>query len=200
MSGSRRTAGCASGFGRSTHEVKGRYGSPRVHQELRALGIPCGKHRVARLMRAEGLRAKSTPRCRVTTQSDHAERVAPNVLARQFGVETAGAPDRVWVADLTYIATREGWLYLAVMLDLATRRVVGWALRTRVDQELALARAPHGPHASRRARRRASFRSRRAVREWRLSSAPPLGRLYAEHESGGELLGQRGRREASLRH
>ncbi len=121
------------------HEVKGRYGSPRVHQELRAVGLPCGKHCVARLMRAEGLRAKSTPRCRVTTQSDHTARVAPNVLARQFGVETAGAPDRVWVADLTYVATREGWLYLAVVLDLATRRVVGWALRTRVDQELALA-------------------------------------------------------------
>jgi transposase InsO family protein len=119
--------------------VRGRYGSPRVHQELLALGIPCGKHRVARLMRAEGLHAKSPPRYRVTTQSDHAERVAPNVLARQFAVAHAGAPDRVWVADLTYIATREGWLYLAVILDLATRRVVGWALRPRVDQELALA-------------------------------------------------------------
>ena len=119
--------------------VRGRYGSPRVHQELRALGMPCGKHRVARLMRAEGLRAKSTPRFRVTTRSDHAARVAPNVLARQFRVAPGQAPDRVWVADLTYLATREGWLYLAVILDLATRRVVGWALRTRLDQELALA-------------------------------------------------------------
>ena len=119
-------------------EVQGRYGSPRVHQELRALGIACGKHRVARLMRAGGLRAKSTPRFRVTTQSDHGERVAANVLARQFAVERAGAPNRVWVADLTYIATREGWLYLAVILDLASRRVVGWALRTRLDHELAL--------------------------------------------------------------
>lgn len=120
-------------------EVKGRYGSPRVHQELRALGIPCGRHRVARLMRAHALRAKSTPRYRVTTQSDHGERIAPNVLDRQFAVASAGAPDQVWVADLTYIATREGWLYLAVILDLATRRVVGWALRTRLDAELALA-------------------------------------------------------------
>jgi putative transposase len=119
-------------------EVQGRYGSPRVHQELRALGIACGKHRVARLMRVEGLRAKSPPRFRVTTQSDHAERIAPNVLARQFGVATAAAPNRVWAADLTYIPTREGWLYLAVILDLASRRVVGWALRTRVDHELAL--------------------------------------------------------------
>lgn len=120
------------------HEVQGRYGSPRVHQELRALGIPCGKHRVARLMRADGLTAKSAPRFRVTTQSDHAERVAPNVLNREFAVETAARPDRIWVADLTYILTREGWLYLAVILDLATRRVVGWALRTRLDHELAL--------------------------------------------------------------
>jgi putative transposase len=119
-------------------EVQGRYGSPRVHQELRALGIPCGKHRVARLMRAHGLRAKSAPRFRVTTQSDHGERLAPNVLDRQFAVASAGAPDQVWVADLTYIATREGWLYLAVILDLATRRVVGWALRTRLEHELAL--------------------------------------------------------------
>jgi putative transposase len=124
---------------RQIHQaVKGRYGSPRVHQELRALGIPCGKHRVARLMRADGLQAKSTPRFRVTTQSDHAAPMAPNVLARQFAVHTAAAPDRVWAADLTYIPTREGWLYLAVILDLATRRVVGWALRTRLDHELAL--------------------------------------------------------------
>jgi putative transposase len=120
-------------------EVHGRYGSPRVHQELRALGIPCGKHRVARLMRAAGLRAKSAPRYCVTTQSDHAAPVAANVLNRQFAVQTVTAPNRVWAADLTYIPTREGWLYLAVILDLASRRVVGWALRTRVDHELALA-------------------------------------------------------------
>jgi transposase InsO family protein len=90
-------------------------------------------------MRAAGLRAKSPPRFRVTTQSDHAAPVAPNVLDRQFAVASAAAPDRVWAADLTYILTREGWLYLAVILDLASRRVVGWALRTRLDHELALA-------------------------------------------------------------
>jgi putative transposase len=123
-------------------EVRGRYGSPRVHQELRALGIRCGKHRVARLMRAEGLTAKSTPRFRATTQSDHAAPVAPNVLNRQFTVAATPGADRVWTrvwaADLTYIPTRDGWLYLAVILDLASRRVVGWALRTRLDHELAL--------------------------------------------------------------
>jgi transposase InsO family protein len=119
-------------------EVKGRYGSPRVHQELKALGIPCGKHRVARLMRADGLRAKSTLRFRVTTQADPTQPVAPNVLKRQFAVTATPAVNRVWAADITYLPTREGWLYLAVILDLASRRVVGWSLRTRLDHELAL--------------------------------------------------------------
>lgn len=120
-------------------KAKERYGSPRVRMELKALGIPCGKHRVARLMRQEGLKAKSTPTFRNTTQSEHAQPIAPNVLDRQFSLECNPHPDRVWAADITYIPTREGWLYLAVILDLASRRVVGWALRTRLQQELALA-------------------------------------------------------------
>jgi len=123
-------------------QVQGRYGSPRVHQELRALGLPCGKHRVARLMRADGLKAKSARHFRVTTNSAHAAPVAPNVLDRQFSRATnpqLADTDRVWAADITYIPTAEGWLYLAVVLDLASRRVVGWALRTRLAQELALA-------------------------------------------------------------
>lgn len=128
---------------RVIHEdVKGRYGSPRVHQELRALGLPCGKHRVARLMRVDGLTAKSARHFRVTTNSAHAAPIAPNVLDRQFSLTTNPAleqTDRVWAADITYIPTAEGWLYLAVVLDLASRRVVGWALRTRLGQELALA-------------------------------------------------------------
>jgi putative transposase len=124
---------------RQIHEqVKGRYGSPRVRMELRALGIRCAKKRVARLMRAEGLRAKSVRRFRVTTQSDHTQPVVANVLDRQFSLASNPKPDRVWAADLTYIPTRQGWLYLAVILDLATRRVVGWALRARLEQELAL--------------------------------------------------------------
>ena len=128
---------------REIHEqVQHRYGSPRVRMELKALGFPCGKHRVARLMREAGLRAKSARTFRVTTQSAHQQPVAPNVLSRQFSIDTNPAlrtPDRVWAADITYIPTREGWLYLAIVLDLASRRVVGWALRTRLDQELALA-------------------------------------------------------------
>lgn len=121
--------------------VKARYGSPRMHTELNALGIPCGKHRVARLMRRAGVRAKSTPKFRVTTRSNAAQPAAPNVLQRRFTLETnpaLRARDRVWAADITYIPTREGWLYLAVILDLASRRVVGWALRTQLDQTLAL--------------------------------------------------------------
>jgi putative transposase len=120
-------------------EVKGRYGSPRVRMELRALGLRCSKKRVARLMRTEGLRAKSARRYRRTTQSDHDQPVATNRLARQFALTHHPTPDRVWAADLTYVPTREGWLYLAVILDLASRRVVGWALRAHLDQELALA-------------------------------------------------------------
>jgi transposase InsO family protein len=117
--------------------VKQRYGSPELH----ALGFSCGKNRVARLMREADVQAKSRPKFRVTTQSDHRQPVAPNVLDRQFAVTSnalLAQVDRVWAADLTYIPTREGWLYLAVVLDLASRRVVGWALRTRPDHELAL--------------------------------------------------------------
>lgn len=122
-------------------QVKQRYGRPRVRMELQALGFPCGKHRVGRLMREAGLQAKSAPKFRVTTQANHRQPVAPNVLDRQFSLTTnpqLAAPDRVWAADITYIPTREGWLYLAVLLDLATRRVVGWGLSPRLDQELAL--------------------------------------------------------------
>jgi transposase InsO family protein len=121
------------------HEVRQRYGSPRVHDELRGRGVWCGKHRVARLMRDAGLRAKSAPRWRRTTQSGPAAPIAPNRLARQFALAQHPRPNRTWAADLTYIPTGEGWLYLAVVLDLASRRVVGWALRTRLTPELAVA-------------------------------------------------------------
>lgn len=119
-------------------EVKARYGSPRMYAELRARGEVCGEHRVARLMRQAGLRAKSPRRFRVTTQSHHRERIPANLLDRQFAV--AGHPriDQTWAGDITYIPTREGWLYLAVVLDLASRRVVGWSVRSRLDQELTL--------------------------------------------------------------
>ena len=122
-------------------QVKQRYGRPRVQMELKALGFPCGKHRVGRLMRRAGLNAKHRPQFRVTTQADPRHGAAPNRLDRQFSLASnpqLRQPNRVWAADITYIPTREGWLYLAVVLDLASRRVVGWALRTRLEQELAL--------------------------------------------------------------
>lgn len=124
---------------RAIHSGRRRaYGSPRVHRELRAHGIRCGEKRVARVMRQEHIRAVAPTRYRVTTQSGHREPVAPNRLARRFGVRAQAGTNAVWAADITYIPTREGWLYLAVILDLASRRVVGWAVRTRLDQELAL--------------------------------------------------------------
>ncbi|WP_226945908.1 MULTISPECIES: IS3 family transposase [Roseomonas] len=122
---------------RATHaDSRGRYGSPRVHAALRAQGRRVGRKRVARLMRGMGLSARRGRRFRCTTDSRHAFPVAPNLLDRDF---TAAAPDRVWLADLTYLWTAEGWLYLAVVLDLCTRRVVGWAMADHLGHELALA-------------------------------------------------------------
>lgn len=118
-------------------DVKRRYGSPRVRAELEALGFPAGKHKVARLMREAGVLALKPKPFRVTTNSAHQEPIAPNLVARQFAV-TDHAVDQTWAADITYIPTSEGWLYLAVLVDLASRRIVGWALSTRITQELTL--------------------------------------------------------------
>jgi transposase InsO family protein len=115
-----------------------RYGAPRVHEELKAGGIATSEKRVARLMREDGLVARGPRRFVVTTNSAHAEPVAPNLLARRFELAEHPTPDRAWVGDLTYIPTREGWLYLAVLLDLATRRVVGWATGATLDTALPL--------------------------------------------------------------
>lgn len=115
---------------------QGRYGSPRVHAALRARGKKTGRGRVERLMRAHrvcGLVAR--PRRVRTTDSRHAFPVAPNLLGRKFA---ADAPNRVWLADLTYIPTGEGWLYLAAVMDLHTRKIVGWAMRDHLRAELAI--------------------------------------------------------------
>lgn len=123
----------------------GTYGAPRVHQELRAGGVRVGRKRVARLMHAAGLSGRAPARRGVrTTDSAHAQPIAPNLLARRFGVrDVPGADgvralDRVWVSDITYVPTRAGWLYLATVLDLASRRVVGWAMRETLEADLAL--------------------------------------------------------------
>ena len=114
------------------------YGAPRVHAELQAEGLPASPKRVARLMREEGLVARPRKASRVrTTDSHHDHPIAPNLLARQFDVHGVGL-NRVWVSDLTYIPTREGMLYLATVLDLGSRRCVGWAMRDTMEVELAL--------------------------------------------------------------
>ena len=112
-----------------------RYGSPRVHAELRGRGKNTGRKRVARLMRKQGLRARCKRRFRTTTDSAHEFPVARNVVKRQFEVE---APNTTWVTDITYIWTQEGWLYLAVILDLFSRRVVGWSMSERITRKLAI--------------------------------------------------------------
>ncbi len=114
-----------------------RYGSPRVHASLRAEGKRVGRNRVARLMRTHGIQAHRRRPFRKTTDSNHAFPPAPNLLARQFA--SAVAPNQVWLADMTTIATGEGWLYLAVVLDLFSRKVVGWAMSETMPQELTLA-------------------------------------------------------------
>lgn len=115
-----------------------RYGAPRVHRALRAQGTRVAKKRVARLMREDGLVARARRRAVRTTDSAHAHPVAPNTLARQFPVAAVRGVDRVWASDITYIPTREGWLYLAVVLDLGSRRVVGWAMRATLEEALVL--------------------------------------------------------------
>lgn len=115
---------------------RGRYGSPRVHAELRERGQPIARKRVARLMRAAGLRARERRRFRCTTDSGHAMAIRGNLLAQCFAV---AQPNTTWVTDITYLWTLEGWLYLAVILDLFSRRVIGWALSERLERGLALA-------------------------------------------------------------
>lgn len=121
---------------RASHEAsRKRYGSPRVLRDLRDDGHRAGRHRVARLMRENDIRGRRRRRFRVTTQSDHGHPIAENLLERCF---TAPAPNTVWVTDITYIWTLEGWLYLCIILDLYSRRVVGWAMDSRIDQALTL--------------------------------------------------------------
>ena len=121
---------------RAAHAASGkRYGSPRIHADLKANDQRVGRKRVARLMREEGIEGQRKRRFRVTTDSRHSHPVAPNELKRNF---TAAAPNKVWVTDITYIWTREGWLYLAAILDLYSRRVVGWSMDSCMDRSLAL--------------------------------------------------------------
>lgn len=111
------------------------YGSPRMHAELKAAGISCGRHRITRLMRDNNLKALMKRRYKKTTDSGHGGPVAPNLLDQDFGAE---GPNRKWGSDISYIWTAEGWLYLAVVIDLFSRRVVGWAVSDRMKKDLAI--------------------------------------------------------------
>ena len=115
----------------------GRYGSPRVHEELKAQGRGASRGRIERLMRHHGIRAiMARPRRAGTTDSRHDLPIAPNLLDRNF---VADAPNRIWLADITYVETDQGWLYLAAILDLYSRRIVGWAMADHLRADLPLA-------------------------------------------------------------
>jgi putative transposase len=114
-------------------QTRGSYGWPRVWRALLKDGIPVGKERVQKLMQCHGIRGRGKRRFRLTTDSNHDLPIAPNVLNREFTVDV---PNKVWAGDITYIATDEGWLYLAVVIDLFSRQVVGWSLRADMTQDL----------------------------------------------------------------
>jgi putative transposase len=114
---------------------RGAYGWPRVWRELRAQGIRVGKQRVQKLMRQHGIRARGKRRFRLTTDSRHGLPIAPNLLNRNF---TVAAPNQAWTGDITYIPTNQGWLFLAVVIDLFSRRVVGWSMQTEMRSNLVV--------------------------------------------------------------
>lgn len=157
-------------------ESKGSYGWPRIWKELLARGIRVGKERVRKLMQQHGIKARGKRRFKATTDSRHDLPVAPNLLNRQFDV---AAPDQVWAGDITYIATDEGWLYLAVVIDLFSREVVGWSLGERMTRQLVMD-----------ALRMAWFR-RRPAKEAGVIFHSDRGSQYCSREFQG-LLGEYG--------
>ena len=118
---------------------RGTYGSPRVTADLKAKGIPCGRNRVALLMKINGIKAKTKRRFKATTQNKHDGLVADNLLQQRFSAQKA---NKVWVSDITFIRTREGWLYLAAILDVFNRQIIGWSMDSKLSHEL-LADALH---------------------------------------------------------
>ena len=121
---------------RAAHKIsKGTYGARRIAEEIEANGSSCGRARAGTLMKLAGVVAKQKKKFKATTDSKHNLPVAPNLLNREFEV---GEPDKVYVSDITYIWTHEGWLYLAVVLDLFSRQVVGWSLSNRISRKLVI--------------------------------------------------------------
>jgi putative transposase len=115
------------------HENRGMYGSPRIHAELKEQGIHCGRKRIVRLMRQQHMMAKRSRRKAHKTESTHSFPVAPNLLKRDF---TADAPNRKWMTDMTFVATSQGWLYLAGVMDAFSRKLIGWAMGKEHDATL----------------------------------------------------------------
>ena len=117
------------------HELDRIYGSPRMTQALHQRGFNCNHKRIERLMRINGIRSKRNRKFRITTHSKHNRVVAANLIQRDF---TASKPNRLWTSDITYIRTQEGWLYLAVFLDVCSRRIVGWSMSHRINDGLVI--------------------------------------------------------------
>jgi transposase InsO family protein len=138
---------------------RGTYGSPRVTAELKSKGIPCGKNRVAQLMKSNGIKAKTKRRFKATTKSKHDFLVSDNLLNQRFSADEA---NKVWVSDITFIRTREGWLYLAAILDVFNRQIVGWSIDSKLSHEL-LADALHKALRNRKPERGVMFHSDRGT-------------------------------------
>lgn len=158
-------------------ESKEIYGAPRIHRVLREEGVRCSRKRVARLMREAGLRSKCTRKFRPprTTDSNHSERIFPNRL----GEITVRRLHQVWAADITYVSTEEGWIYLATVIDLYSRRIIGWALSRSLETELPLAalrmalcyRKPPEVHHSDRGSQYASKKYRKVLESWNIEGS-----------------------------
>ena len=118
-------------------ESRGTYGSHRLTDELDGKGLAVGRHRVARLMREANLQATKPKRFKVTTDSKHQSPIAANIVERRFD-EIATAPDRLWVSDITYIWTWQGWLYLCVFIDVFSRKIVGWSVDDNMETQMVL--------------------------------------------------------------
>jgi transposase InsO family protein len=159
-------------------------------QELRKKGRRHGRHRIARLMKQKGLCGRQKGRHRVqTTDSNHDQPIAPNRLAE---APKATAPNQLWVADITYIETKEGWLYLAGVLDLYSRKIVGWAMSERIDTSLVLKALDMALlHRCASGQSALPFRSRRPIRQRRFPSSPQSSRPGRLHEPQRQLLRQR---------
>ena len=123
-------------IGKLFQESEGRYGSPRIHRDLQALGIKCSQKRVARLMKEQNLVVRKARRFVATTDSGHAFPVAQNLLNRAYQVEAVAGLNRAWAGDITYVPTAQGWLYVAVVLDLKSRKVIGWSMKDSLAQTL----------------------------------------------------------------